>query len=307
MSMKKSFGPHRWGIPCPLCVHSLGPLEDTTGPFFESGEVRCNNCGNSIDLWEAGKKAAALSMGAQMTVACVGATQTFFEFDLRVGEHKELDFATVGVPDGAMILGLAFTPHGRCFPLIWHGNNALVRFFGLKFVVCGIPMEMGGDEGSVTGLVTWVERGERAESLLYLTDAMEALSSRRFRHVILPAHIAFELEIMSLLRMVLERHASKDRVRDFVGGELRLADAVNVVVPLICGMGQIPEMPPGLRNALNHLRRLRNELVHEGLSDDFVTETLAGEMLFAAVFGIEYVRFMRRLLFHRTRSPQFGR
>ena len=232
-----------------------------------------------------------------MTVSALGATQTRLEFALSPGEHREIDLESFGVPSGATILELIFSPHGKSFPLLRHSNRAIARFIGPKLWVYGVPFDLGVEGGSVSGSVTWIQRGGSTQSFLYMVDAMEAMTAQKFLHVILSAHIAFELETMSLVRTALERHASRSKVRDFVERELSVANATNVILPQICGSERIPTMPDNLRGALNQLRELRNKIVHDGLSDTAINENQAARMLFAAMFGFEYVRFARKELF----------
>jgi hypothetical protein len=49
--------------------------------------------------------------------------------------------------------------------------------------------------------------------------------------------------------------------------------------------------PDPIRGEINRLRKLRNELVHDGLGKDAVSKQLAGELLCATVFGFEYLRY----------------
>jgi hypothetical protein len=288
---------HRWGVPCPNCVFSLGPFEVTAELFFADGKVNCKNCSSEVDLWQASVKFASISSPGSMTVASLGATQTHFAFDLKAGERKEIDLESFGVPKGATTLGLVFTPHGSCFPIAMHANNVLIRFLGPKMWVYGVPFGLGTDDGRVSGFVTWIRRELGTEGYQYMVDAMEAMSAKRYRYAVLSCHVAFELEVMSLVRTSLERHASKEKVEDFLVRELGVSNATNVVLPQVCGTAGIPLMPDEVRGALNRLRGLRNKIVHRGIPDEAVTEKVAAEMLYAAMFGFEYVRFARKRLF----------
>lgn len=287
---------HRWGIPCPHCVWSLGQFEDTAEAFFRDGQLECKNCKREVDLWLASERFASVSSPRHMTVSSLGATQTRFEFDLRPFEYKELDLEVFGVPKGATILELVFSPKGKTFPIVAHANSAFIRFMGLKMSIYGAPWDLGIEGGMVTGFTTWIDGVTATQSFLYMVDAMEGIVAKKFRHTVLSAHIAFELEAMALVRFGFERHASKTAVRDFVERELSVSNAVNVVLPQICGAAGIPVIPDHVRGALNELRNLRNKIVHAGLTNDALTENLAARMLFAAMFGFEYIRFARKRL-----------
>ena len=64
-----------------------------------------------------------------------------------------------------------------------------------------------------------------------------------------------------------------------------------MILPLLCDASNVKHLPAPIRGELNRLRKLRNELVHDGLAKDAVSKPLASEMLCAAVFGFEYLRY----------------
>jgi len=219
---------------------------------------------------------------------------TSFLFDLSPGEHKELDLTAEGVPEDAAILQLSFTSQGGdCFAQLQHGNLATPRFVGPKVYVYGMPHSLGIAGGKTSASVTWIREKDSAESWLYLVDAFDAMASRKYWHVILPAHVAFEVALIPLVKSALEKHVSKERVKDFLNDGLGISVALNIVLPLLCEISRAPRLQDEIRGQLNHLRDLRNKLVHEGLPKESVTDQLAGEMLTASVFGFEYVQFLR--------------
>jgi hypothetical protein len=224
----------------------------------------------------------------------LGAMHTSFLFDLSRGEHKELDLTAQGVPENATILRLNFTSQGGdCFAQLQHGNLANPRFIGPKVNVYGMPHDVGVAGGKTCASVTWIREKDSAASWLYLVDAFDAMASRKYWHVILPAHVGFEVALIPLVKSALEKHVSTERVKDFLNDGLGISVALNIVLPLLCKISRAPRLQDEIRGQLNHLRDLRNKLVHEGLPKESVTEQLAGEMLTASVFGFEYVQFLR--------------
>jgi hypothetical protein len=96
------------------------------------------------------------------------------------------------------------------------------------------------------------------------------MASRRYWHVILPAHIGFEIALIPLIRTVLEKYVSKERVKDFLNDSIDMSAALNIVLPLLCEILRVPQLDAEIRGQLNRLREFRNKLVHEGLSKEFV-------------------------------------
>ena len=283
-----------FGIPCPHCLYGFPPLSKSAPLFFESGSVTCGNCHKSSSLWEAALHVVRGSGGSFFAVNSLGAMMTHFLFNLAAGEHKELDLTAEGVPQDATILRLNMTPQSSdYFAQVKHGNSAGTRLLGPKVYVYGMPIGSGTAGGKIAAMVTWIRGKDAAESWVYLIDAFEAISSGRFWHVILPAHVAFEIALIPLLKRELEKRIARERVRDFLESGLGASAALNVVLPLLREISGIPQLDPAIRGQLNRLRELRNKLVHEGLAKESVTEEIAGELLTASVFGLEYLEYVR--------------
>lgn len=257
--------------------------------------MTCKNCGLKSSLWEAALR--LVRQASFFTIDSLGAAHASFLFDLSRGEHKELDLTEAGVPEDASILRLTFTSQGSdCFAQVTHGNLASPRSIGTKIHVYGIAHDGGVAGGKTACSVTWIRAKDSAESWLYLVDAFEAMASRKYWQVILPAHIAFEVALMPLVRRGLEQRVSKERVRDFLNDALGVSAALNIILPLICEIWGVPRLQDDIRGQLNQLRDLRNETVHRGMPKQKVDETVAGELLVASVFGFEYVQFVENAI-----------
>src|ERR1700674_4573674 len=100
---------------------------------------------------------------------------------------------------------------------------------------------------------------------------------------------------MRFVKTAMERRLSSARVSDFVRDGLTSSVVLNVILPLLCDLSNVKRLPDSIRGELNRLRKLRNELVHDGLNKDAVSKQLATEMLCATVFGFEYLRYWRSI------------
>lgn len=271
----------------------LPPLSEISGEYFTRGSVECQICHTHVDVWEAARSAvqwAASFIGLQ----ALGAHRTNFLFPLAAGEGKELDLTAYGIPKNATVLSINYTPQGgNCLPTEAHGNTPRRRIIGTTIHLYGRPIVGSSDPpGLIAVGVNWVHHDESSEAWFYLVDAMEALATRRYWHVILPAHAAVEISIMPVVRQTLEKHLSKSRVEAF-SDELSYSSALNAVLPLLCKFAKVPTLPDAILGELNRLRKLRNDFVHEGITEEAVSEKLAAEMLCASVFGFEYARYVR--------------
>lgn len=285
-----------WGACCQFCNIPLPPLRDTAALFFENGSVPCPNCRAPVDLWEV-TKIDIKRFGTPIGLGGLGANQTVFIFELSPGEMKTLDFTESGVPASALVVSVSYTAQERgCIPLELHGNEARSRSSKPKATVYGVSLGNDPARAKIAVMVTWVDEIEGSESWTMLADAFQAVTDNRFSRVVVPAYSAFEVSMTRLLRELLLTVTSKESVEEFMVKDLSAAGAVNVLLPFICRTLGIKDLPDNIRGKLTRLRRLRNKVVHEGLRDDDVDKSEVAELLCAAVFGFEFVRYAREKL-----------
>ncbi len=285
---------------CPQCCYVLPPMREASKAYFEQGFVTCSQCHVPVDLWDVVlMHALAMPSVAVMSLELLGASRTSFVKDIEDGKYHEIDLTSIGIPEDATVLQVGYTPQGGgVFPLEWHGNVPERRIVGTTLRLIGRAAQGHGPVSPVSIWVVWVHQ-EAADGWPYLVNAFEAVISRHFDRVIVPAQSAVEISIIPIVKDLLEKHASTDRVKQFVEDELSFGHVINVFLPFVAGQMGITKLPDKIRGSLNKLRRLRNALVHRGVGGSKVTPEDALEALCAAVFGFEYAVYARSRLLAR--------
>jgi hypothetical protein len=285
-----------WGVPCSSCKTSFPPLRDSAPRYFARGFIHCAKCKTNVDLWEVAKEDIKTFFGSPMAIAALGAKSTSFLFDLAPGEIKTLDFTEKGVPQSAVVISVNYTPQGGgCFPVEIHNNEARARSSRPRATVVGVALGETPGEAKIAVSVTWVDELEEPEAWTLLADAFQAATDNRFSRVVVPAYSAFEITVSRLIRELLLKVSSKTAVTTFMS-DLSSAAALNVMVPFLCSHTGLKNLPEGIRNSLARLRSLRNTAVHEGLREINVKKDEIAELLCAAVFGFEFIRYARTKL-----------
>jgi hypothetical protein len=296
------------GVPCPDCFRSVGTISEVAPRFFETGSFPCGQCNREVDVWEASHRLVSKTGASFNGLTSLGAATTTFRFELRRNEWKEVDFSQYGVPEDAALLQVSFYPqrHDCCFPFICQKQFS-PKPLERKVQVFGQPLPEGkAQEVAVAATVTWVpSHDDYKESWIYLTEAFDAWASQKYWHVILPAYVAFEIALMRFVKTSMERRLSKERISDFVRDGLTSSVSLNVVLPLLCDLSSVKRLPDPIRGELNRLRKLRNELVHDGLGKDAISKQLASELLCATVFGFEYLRYAESSLLGIPAVPSY--
>jgi hypothetical protein len=290
-----------WTGSCNVCNRVLPPLETITPGFFDENFVSCSNCGAKVDLWERVRAVARDGLNGLWGLQSLGAKNTFFTFSLAPGQTKEIDLANFNVPADAVILSVIYTPNGTgCFPVEIHGNDARRRDSSRKFQVFGRSFRESQGSIPIATSVCWTDQRGDPDAWVMLADALHAAATEQYSRVLVPAHSAFEIGLSHLLKDIFSRQASKDDVKRFMTDNLTASSALNVLLPYLCVSEKAPLLREEIRGQLNRLRRLRNEVVHEGLGESDLDKAEVRELLCAAVFGFEYVKHIRTKLEPRT-------
>jgi hypothetical protein len=290
---------------CPTCRFLIPALTEVSAIYFEEGSVRCSNCGFAIDLWKAVlDRVVHLGDFTMLSLSGLGPRLTRLKFRVPANKTAELDLTKNGIPEGATILLVTYTPNDNSLPIELHGNTPPRRFRGTKINLyglqartsAGVPYEekIAGDNVSV--LVLWAPIESSDAPWLYLVDAIEAVTLRRFSQAIVPAHAAAEISITPIVRSFLMKYSARVDVERFLRQDLSFASVLNVVIPLVCALIEAKTLPNEIRSNLNALRKLRNEFVHDGLLPTAVDANHVRRLLCAAVFGCEYGKYLRRFL-----------
>jgi hypothetical protein len=295
---------------CPQCHYVYPPIWEAAPAYFEQGFVECGECKTKADLWQV--VLARICTRPFLPVSAleqIGATRTGFTHIIEADKYHEIHLESVGIPGDAKILLVGYSPQGSSdggvvFPIELHGNVPQ-RKIGNVLRLLGRPMVSGdGTVGTVNPVsiwVLWVHQDTKEDGWPYLMDAFEALAREEYNRVIVPAQSAVEITLMPVVRELFERHSSVEHVRSFMGDRLTFGNVINIVLPFMCSQAGVPKMPDSVRGAMNKLRQLRNDLVHSGERRASITKAESGEALGAAVFGFEYVRYLRPQLLDRLK------
>jgi hypothetical protein len=285
---------------CPRCFYVLPPISEAVGIYFEQGHITCSKCNERSDLWDVvlARMKVDPPMPA-MSLVCLGAVRTGFNREIIADKYHVIDLTEVRVPKDATVLQVGYTPQGvqgqgSVFPMELHGNVPQRRVVGNVLHLRGQAMISGnGAVGSASRVSIWVLwiPFDKDESWSYIVNGFDAFVAQHYDRAVVPAQSAVEINIMPIIRELLERHASTGIVKRFMGDRLTFGNVVNIVLPFMCGQAGIPKLPDKIRGSLNTLRGIRNDLVHQGLGGDKITAQQAAEGLCAAVFGCEYAKF----------------
>ncbi len=240
---------------------------------------------------------------ANQAFTFVGARTVVFRITLQNNTRFSYRFSDKGIPANARILYINYTPNqGGLFPTELHGNLPIQKYRGDEVFIFPTPMANDGEPTSDTNvsvMVSWVQGAGDSVSFDSLVEAFEAYAASDFSSMIVPANVAVESSLSRLLNQFLnlKMEISKDRIERFFDAA-SYSHQLNVLLPLISKLLNLPQLPNQIRGALNNLNARRNQIAHSGQLETSLDKNAAAELLCASLFGLHYVRYLEFRIFH---------
>lgn len=285
-------------VRCPRCGAPMTIQDAYTVAYFDKAPVRCPACSAELDWWATILREVRENFMMNQAFGPVGAQSVVFRIALRPGERTQYKLSDHGLPPDARILYVNYTPEGPLFPVELHGNVPTRRAVRNETTLWPVPPLNPADARptEVNVLVSWVPHSQLDASWGSLVDAFEAYASGTYHSTVVPANVAVEAALSVFLFEYLGRYAASDSVKRFLDDAATYSHQLNVVLPLVSAQGGAPGLPDHIRGHLNRLRRLRNQIAHDGKPETSLSQAETAELLCAALFGFRYVGLVQSRL-----------
>lgn len=193
-----------------------------------------------------------------------------------------------------MPLYIVYTPSaGAGWPLEIRGNQPLQHKHSLKMAFFGRAFPDGDVKPSgphdVDMSVTYMPQHTGQLPFDQLATAFEYFLSDQFEKLILPCGAALEYAVERTVIESLKKLNLPER-----GASKRCA--IEVLIPLICKLHNVPLIDQRILNVLNGLWTRRNEMAHEGKLKHAIDMSEAAKLLAASMFYMNYLIFLRERL-----------
>jgi hypothetical protein len=247
-----------------------------------------------MDWWATARGEIEEHFLENQAFAFIGARQAAFKLHMQPGERLTYRYADYGIPPGSRVLYVNYTPGGAgLFPAELHGNVPPTRRFqGDGVQIYPVPWGDKPSRTELSVLISWVPRTADDDSWDNLVRAFEAYAAKDYPAMIVPANVAVESSLTVLMTRYLEKFVSKNRTESFLQDAATYSHQLNVLLPLIASMSDIAKPPNAVLEGLNRLRSLRNDIAHDGVIKGTLDQKSAAQVLTAALFGVQYVRYI---------------
>jgi len=281
----------------PVCANCKQVLELRVNLDYFAGRLpKCAKCDQPINWWNVLVTMLQEAQSMQQSLALAGAQWTYFTIRIKPGENFHLDLSSYGVPADARLLSIGYTPVGAAslFPLEWHGNIPLRRP-SMKTIL--IPIEITSKKEDigpteVAVLAAWLPALGDEEPWRDFVRALQSHVDGDYEALVIPASAAVESGISRLVKRVLLKHGSKERVEDFLINGATFSHQLNIVLPTIAALSGWPVLADTIRGQVNRLRELRNDLAHNGKLKTPLESAEAAQLLAAALLTHRYASLL---------------
>ena len=287
-------------IPCTNCNAPIIVENTFIYNYFNNKPILCTNCGFSLNWFKAVNQAIRKNFMLNQAFSVLEANTKIIEIYLKQGTRTCINFLDNGIPKESRILYINYTPQGgNLYPLEIHGNVPHRRI--LTEEIWLYPASSSNNqttsETKVNVMISWIENSEDEIEFINIVDAFEAYSNNQYLDSVVPANVAVESALAKLLNTFISNYVSNKHTDNFLKDAATYSYQLNVVLPLIVKLKNLPVLPDNIRGNLNNLRDYRNQIAHTGKTKDVLTKENIADALCAALFGLKYISYIHDKLF----------
>ena len=296
-------------IPCRSCMGALAAVPEQFEAHLAGRPQPCPGC-KTADWWSQIRWALNDWSSPWTAPAVICGTQTSGKVRIDRGKSLILALTDWGVPEDAEILEISVTPYGPAegaplWPLHMHGNHIVQHRVPNSLVLFGTPLgESAPESGEAFLSVWWIAPGPHDASVQHLISAARHFIAGRYESIVVPANVAAETALGSVMLDWVNSFIGKDRARRFLSDGATYSYQLNVLLPILSHSISAPSLQNEIRGRLNDLRKLRNEIAHGGRTEAAVDKAAAADLFAAAAFGFHYSKILSRAI---ATSRQDGR
>ena len=284
-------------IPCCNCNAPVIVEKAYTENYFNNEPFKCKKCGFNIDWWKIVNRAIRENFMLNQAFSVLEAKTNIIEVILRPNTQECINLIDNGIPKASRILYVNYTPQnsGGLFPLEIHGNVPHRRLLTDKIWLypANLSKKQEVTDTKVSVLITWIEHTVYDKDFINLVDAFEAYSNDRLIESIIPANVAVESALAKLLSTIISKYVSGKKTKEFLSNNATYSSQLNVLLPLIINLNNLPILSDNIKGQLNKLRKYRNELAHDGKIENQLSKDDVADLLSTALFGFKYILFIK--------------
>lgn len=182
-------------------------------------------------------------------------------------------------------------------PVILQGNVPGHPLKTERLLIYGRSLDPTADNIELTLRYVYApEKIKNELSIMLLLDAFKFFHEKNYRYMIISAHNSIEISLENFIKYALMKNGvSKENTDGLVKHAATHAYRLKSLLPFITTMVGLPSLNKHIYDGLEHLRKDRNKLIHEGevALDDI--DRLKNELI-SVVFAHQYFKIYENLI-----------
>lgn len=280
-------------VPCSECGAIVAFVPAVLEAYLVGVSVPCPRCKRPNNWWRSVLVGVREHFHFGAVMAMAGCRTILLQVEVPAGTTVEVNLAEHGVAEDAEIVKMNLTPNGGTWAHLAHGNEAIRDPVGPRFSLFGqrFPGENEDQGNAVSIMATWFVRRGDDTVIRHLVDAARHYHAERFDALVVPANVAAEASLTPVLTQFFERYAGKGQVEEMLENGATYSHQLNVLMNVAAEVLGVPRLHDQIRGLLNRLRKLRNEIAHEGRCAE-QSRAVAAEHLAAVFFLVRYAKVL---------------
>jgi len=287
-----------FGATCDKCNRPTMLQSISFRDYFFGEGIECRFCEEKINLYRMYVNTIKENFMLNDAYKCIGAKQNVFTIELTPEEIFNLDFTDYGIPVDAEILQVNYFPQGGAlFPNEFHGNTPqFKKYYQNKINLYPAKMNLEKkqevENTKVSVSVTWIHTHADNHAFSNLITTFENYVRGYYKRSIIPANVVVEERLEKYMMKKLMQSVSKNRINRFLMNGATYSHQINVLLPTILNYENKEMLSDQIRGKLNELRKLRNQIAHEGRSSSELTKSRCAELICASLFGYVFINIL---------------
>jgi hypothetical protein len=277
---------------CYKCGNPIYIKDDDYIHYFKNNNFKCH-CNNEIDLYKILLKTINDNFMFCDSLLCLGAKNTAFKYEIQGDKINRIILKTYGIPENSRILQVNYTPECEILPLELQLHSQRIKIYDENAITFyPMPIVNPIKKGNINVSVIWIDYSFDDHAFRNLTDAFEFYTLSEYEKSIVPANVAVENSLSLFITNELSKIVGKDKANEFLRNAATYNDQLNIILPLILKIYNLPPLSDSIRGNLNRLRDLRNQIAHYGKPKNPIEKNDCAEVLCSTLFGYKYIKFL---------------
>jgi len=261
--------------------------------YFISDDYECMVCNNKLwDVLASPFREPELILGWHYGI--LGCLEGRKRIELESNGEYTWDFSE-DIDDGKLLgLWLFSFESDKIQPLIIHGNVLQHPLKSNKISIYGRSLDSSSKSIKLELKYVYAPKEVLDDlGIMLLLDAFRFFQEKNYRYMIISAHTSVEIILNEFIEnSLIDNGVSRGKAENLLSQAATYSHQLKALLPFVTQIRGLPKLNKRIYDSLEHLRKDRNALIHEGEVDMGNFERLRDELI-SAFLAHQYFRIYK--------------